>query len=304
MKILVTGGTGFIGSNLARHLAGQSHQVFVTGLESKQNFGDLPVSFLGQSFTNLPWDKMGAVDVVFHEAACNDTTLLDKREMFKMNFDWSCQLFEEAKSAGVRKIVYASSTAVYGNTPPPFKESGPFEPLNPYAESKLALDEWATELIKNSPKLTVVGLRYCNIYGPGEGNKGKRATLIYQLAQTMLKGNPSLFKYGEQKRDYLYIKDVVQANLLAAQSKESGIYNCGFGQSVSFNDLVQVLNKVLGLSRKPEYIDNPYADRYQSFTECDMSKTYEKLRFVPEFDIQKGIRDYYENGFLVEKDAI
>jgi len=301
MRILVTGGTGFIGSNLARHLSGQGHQVYITGLETNQNFGDLPVSFLGKNFTNLPWDKMGLIDIVFHEAACNDTTLLDKIEMFKINFDWSRQLFKEAKKAGVKKIIYASSTAVYGNTPPPFKEDGPFEPLNPYAESKLALDEWANEFWQENPDVLVVGLRYCNIYGPGEAKKGKRATLIYQLAQTMLKEKPLLFKYGEQKRDYLYIKDVIRANLLASEAQESGIYNCGFGKAASFNEIVEILNTTLDVNREPEFIDNPYSDHYQSFTECDMSLAKEKLKFIPEFDIRKGIQDYYASGFLVKK---
>ncbi len=299
MKIIITGGTGFVGSNLTLDLIKKGHTVFITGREAAEELQSPLITYLGPDFINLSWEKIGPIDVVFHEAACNDTTLLDKEEMFKVNFDWSRQLFKEAQNAGVKKIIYASSTAVYGNTPPPFKESGPFKPLNPYAESKKLLDEFAEKFIKEHPEMIVVGLRYCNVYGPGEGKKGKRSTLIYQLARIMQKENPKIFKDGEQKRDYIYIKDVVRANLLSMNATESGIYNCGFGQAVSFNDLIKILNEVLGLNRKPEYIDNPYIDRYQSFTECDMSLASEKLGFIPEFDIKKGIRDYFESGFLI-----
>jgi ADP-L-glycero-D-manno-heptose 6-epimerase len=115
----------------------------------------------------------------------------------------------------------------------------------------------------------------------------------------MQKGNPKLFKWGEQRRDYAYVKDVVRANLLAADAKESGIVLCGSGKATSFNDLVAILNKTLGTNRVPEYIDNPYGAGYQSYTECDMTLAKEKLGFVPEFDIEKGIKDYYDSGFLV-----
>lgn len=299
MRAIVTGGTGFIGSNIAKALASEGDQVFVTGLETNFDFQGLPITYLGSNFINLPWSEIGNVDVVFHQAACNETTLLDRDFMFKVNLEWSKQLFEEAKSAGVKNIVYASSTAVYGNTPPPFKESGPFEPLNPYAESKLALDDWVHDFSSQSPNLTIVGLRYCNVYGPGEAKKGKRATMIYQLAQTMLKENPRLFKYGEQKRDYLYVKDVVVANLLGAKAKESCVVNCGLGKATSFNEVVEILNKVLKTNRKPDYFENPITKMYQGFTECDMSKAKKILGFVPAFDIRKGIEDYFKSGALI-----
>ncbi|MDP2695827.1 MAG: NAD-dependent epimerase/dehydratase family protein [bacterium] len=299
MQALITGGTGFIGSNLALKMLSDGHDVTITGTDNEYKFTDERLKILPPDFANINWAKLGSVDVVFHQAAINDTTIMDRNEMFRVNVEASEKLFNDAIIHGCRKIVYASSTAIYGDLPAPHKEEGPFKPLNPYAESKLALDEFATEFAKQHPDVVVVGLRYCNVYGPGETKKGKRATMIYQLAQQMKTGNPKLFKYGEQKRDYIYIKDLVQANILAAGAQESCIVNCGFGEAVEFNELVNILNDNLGASRTPEYIDNPYIDKYQAHTECDMSLAKEKIGFIPKFDIKKGIADYRNSGFLV-----
>ena len=144
----------------------------------------------------------------------------------------------------------------------------------------------------------MVGLRYCNVYGPGESHKGTRASMVYQLARQMRERNPRLFKNGEQLRDYIYVKDVVEANMLAAKAKSSCVVNCGSGRATSFNDLVKLLNGFFGTSRSPEYIDNPYEASYQNHTECDMSLAKERLGFAPKFTIKSGIGDYVKSGFL------
>ncbi len=148
------------------------------------------------------------------------------------------------------------------------------------------------------PEITVVGLRYCNVYGPRDSHKGARASMIYQLAKQIAKGNPRIFKNGEQKRDYIYVKDVVQANLLALNAKESCVVNCGAGEATSFNDVITILNQTMGFNRTPEYIDNPYADRYQNFTQCDMMRAKEKIGFVPQYHVREDIADYHQSGFL------
>jgi len=301
MRVLISGGTGLIGSNLAREMLSQGHEVFVTGSNSNKTIPDFKGTVLSENFTNLDWKKLGKIDVVFHQAAINDTTLMDKDKMFSVNVERSKQLFKEALNHGCKRIVYASSTAVYGKLPAPQKEDSGVQPLNVYAESKVLLDEFSTEFAKQHPEAVIVGLRYCNVYGPGENFKGKRATLIYQLAQHMLKGNPKIFKFGEQKRDYIYVKDVVTANLMAAKAKESCIVNVGTGTATTFNRVIEILNNILGTERKPEYIDNPYTAHYQDHTECDMTLSKEKIGFVAKFSIESGIKDYYECGFLVEK---
>lgn len=299
MRALITGGTGFIGSNLAKELLDGGNEVFITGLETSA-LSHPRLKNLGREFHDLDWNKLKPLDALFHQAAINDTTSSNKEEMFRVNVDWPKKLFEAALYGSCRHIVYASSTAIYGNTPAPYREDGPVEPLNVYAKSKLALDEFALDFSNKNPQVIIVGLRYCNIYGPGESKKGKRATMIYQLAQEMQKGNPKLFQYGEQKRDYLYIKDAVKANLLASQSGKSCIVNCGLGKATSFNRLVEILNAILELNRTPEYFENPYEGKYQNYTECDMSLAKEKIGFVPEFDIVRGITDYFQTGFLTQ----
>ncbi len=297
MKILVTGGTGLIGFNLVSRLMADGHEVLITGHDTEQKIPGFHGKYLQPSFLGLDWDAIGKVDVVFHEAAINDTELLDAREMMRANVDSSLALFEYAAKNGCRKVVYASSTAVYGGEPAPYREGAtPLKPLNPYGESKKILEEKATAFAKAHPEIVIVGLRYCNVYGSGESHKGKRASMVYQLARQMKTRNPRLFTHGEQKRDYIYIKDAVKANLLAIKVNESCIVNCGSGKATTFNKLVQILNKVMNTNRVPEYFDNPIADRYQSYTECDMSLAKAKIGFAPEYDIEKGIADYMKSG--------
>ncbi|NLF24298.1 MAG: NAD-dependent epimerase/dehydratase family protein [Deltaproteobacteria bacterium] len=301
MRCLVTGGTGLIGSNLALALLEQGHEVLITGNESEQSLPGFSGKILYPGFLGIDWEALPPLDALFHQAAINGTRVLDRREMMRANYESSQKLFDHVISQGCRRIVFASSTAVYGRNPAPYREDGPFDLNTPYAESKKLMEEYATTLAARHQDLVIVGLRYCNVYGPRESHKGKRTTMIYQYAQQMRRGNPRLFWDGNQKRDYIYVKDVVQANLLAAtQAKESCIVNCGSGQSTTFNRLVEILNQVMGLNRTPEYIPNPYEGNYQEYTQCDMSLAQEKLGFVPKFTIEEGIRDYYESGFLME----
>lgn len=299
MRILVTGGTGFIGSNIVRELLRLGHDVVITGHDAEQRLPEFKGKYLQPGFLGIDWDAIGKIDVILHQAAINDTELLDGREMVRANVDSSIALFEYAAKNGCKNIVYASSTAVYGGEPAPYREGvTALKPLNPYGESKKMLEEKAAAFAKAHPDIAVVGLRYCNVYGPGELHKGKRASMIFQLARQMKEKNPRLFKSGEQKRDYIYVKDVVKANLCAMRAKESCVVNCGSGSATTFNKLVEILNKTLSTDRAPEYIENPIADRYQNYTECDMALAKEKIGFVPEFGIEKGIVDYAQSGML------
>jgi ADP-L-glycero-D-manno-heptose 6-epimerase len=298
MKCLVTGGTGFIGSNIALHLMQEGHEVIITGHESEQQLPEFKGKRLYPGFIGIDWEAIGTVDVLFHQAAMNNTRINDRTEMLRANVESSQVLFEHVITRGCKRIVYASSTAVYGRNPAPYKETDSYDLNTPYAESKKLLDDLAMRFADTYPHVTIVGLRYCNVYGPREHHKGTRATMIYQFAQQMQKGNPRLFKYGEQRRDYVYVKDVIRANIAAATAKASCVVNCGSGRATTFNRLVELLNDVLGLHRTPEYIDNPYEGNYQDHTECDMTLAHEKIGFLPEYSIEEGIRDYYESGFL------
>lgn len=298
MRALVTGGTGFIGSNLALKLKELGHDTWITGTTGEQDIPEFRGRVLPQEFWQLDWKPLGPIDVVFHQAAITDTRVLDRAEMFRVNVESALELFTQAAAHGCKRIVYASSCALYGDVPPPFREEGPFRPLNPYGESKLALDERAMAFAREHAGVTVVGLRYSNVYGPREAHKGPMASMIFQLAQQMRKGNPRIFKWGEQKRDYVWIDDVVHANLLATEAAASGIYNCGSGMATSFNEVIAALNDVLSLQRAPEYIVNPFRGRYQGFTQCDMTRARERLGFVPRTAFRDGIRAYAASGFL------
>jgi ADP-L-glycero-D-manno-heptose 6-epimerase len=297
MRALITGGTGFIGSNLTNALIQQGYEVIITGHDAEQKLQCSSIKILQPSFIGLNWDAIGSVDVVFHQAAINNTTLNDRDEMCRANVDSSIRLFDEMLARGCKRFVYASSTAVYGNGDVPYQEAQELNPLNPYAESKMLFEAHANKLAAAHTDIIIVGLRYCNVYGPGEEHKGSRASMIYQLAAQMLKGNPRLFKYGEQKRDYIYVKDVVEANLLASKANKSTIVNCGSGVATEFNSLVEILNKALNINRIPEYIDNPYKLNYQSYTKCDMTQAKELINFVPQYGIEQGIEEYIKYLF-------
>lgn len=299
MKCLVTGGTGFIGCNLAIKLLEEGHQVIVIGSPKEQKIPNLKAKYLPKNLGDLK--LLSELDVLFHQGAITDTTLLDRNKMFDTNVEWSKKLFNVVLERGCRHIVYASSTAVYGNMPAPYIEDiTPLNPLNPYAESKKLLEEFAQEFAAQNPAVVLVGLRYCNVYGQRENHKKKSASMIYQLAQQMVNGNPKIFRGGEQKRDYIYIDDIVRANLLASQSQKSTILNCGCGKATTFNNLIEILNSVMDINRKPEYIENPYEGKYQNHTQCDMTKARQELEFIPEFDIEAGIKEYYKSGYLTK----
>ncbi len=300
MRILVTGGAGFIGSNLAFALQDTypSAEIFILDNFSSGHFKNL-IGFRGEVITGditseELWDYLKAhfsFDAVFHQAAITDTTVTDQWVMMKTNADSLRHILDSALEWGA-KVIYASSAGVYGNTEPPMKEESGLEPENIYGFSKLMMDRIALYYMKNHPEIQIVGLRYFNVYGPRESYKGKSASMIYQLAVKMMHGQkPRIFKWGEQRRDFVYVKDVVQANLLALEKNVSGIFNIATGEARSFNEIIEILNRELGTNFETEYFDCPY-DFYQEFTKADISKAKELLGYRPQFSLEEGIRDY------------
>jgi ADP-L-glycero-D-manno-heptose 6-epimerase len=177
------------------------------------------------------------------------------------------------------------------------RESQTPDPLNIYAFSKLCMERLAK---KYSARLAhpVIGLRYSNVYGPGEDHKGKLASMIHQLAKQMRAGKrPRIFRAGEQKRDFVYIDDVVRANVAALRAKETGAYNVGAGRAWSFNEVVAELNRVLGTKLDPEYFENPYGFT-QDHTEVDLALSRRVLGYEPKYDLKAGIDAYAASGKL------
>ncbi len=295
MRILVTGGTGFIGGALVKRLIQDGHDVMATGTSP----GRLPegAHFLPVNLNGIDWDALEGVQTIFHQAAINDTTYKDRRQMLLANLGASTVLLNKAEDVGCKNFVFASTTAIYGNEPAPFIEGVTLErPGTFYAESKKFFETRCLHYskFKDRPRsMNIVCLRYCNVYGPGEGHKGKRMSVVGQIGRNMLKNErPQLFSDGSHSRDWVYIDDVVEANVLAMKHKGFGAYNCGSGVSTSFNNVVKIWNRHLGSNIKPEYIDNPYQEWYQRYTECDMNKAKEGLGFVPQCSIEEGIGMY------------
>ncbi|WP_448588606.1 ADP-glyceromanno-heptose 6-epimerase [Thermocrinis sp.] len=300
MRFLITGGAGFIGSNLAKELERRypKAKVFVLDDFSSGHFKNL-IGFRGEVITGdisepSLWDylkKNFKFDAVFHQGAITDTTVMDQARMLKVNAD-SLRYILDCVGYWKAKLIYASSAGVYGNSPSPMKEGEGEVPENPYGFSKLMMDRIAQNFMEENPHVQIVGLRYFNVYGPGEAFKGKTASMVYQLYRQMKEGKrPRLFKWGEQRRDFVYVKDVIRANLLALEKNVSGIFNVATGEARSFNEIVSILNQHLGTNWEPDYFDCPY-DFYQNYTQADISKAVSMLGYKPQFSLEEGIKDY------------
>ncbi len=309
--ILITGGAGFIGSNLAFYFQENFpdakvvvFDLFRTGetfdngnLKSFGHYKNLK-GFTGEIITGDITKKEDLqrlldfrFDYIFHEAAISDTTVQDQKIMMETNLNAFKDLLKMAKEMGAA-MIYASSGATYGNAPAP-QTVGREDPANIYGFSKLAMDHLAYEWMKKSD-LPIVGLRYFNVYGPREFYKNKTASMVLQFGHQILAGkHPRLFE-GSDKilRDFIYIDDVIQANVKACNPKRSGVYNVGTGKARSFQDIVDILQKELGTNLPCEYIPNPYVGQYQFFTQADIEPTKEFLDYEPEVSLEEGIRRY------------
>ncbi len=293
MKAIVTGGAGFVGSNLALELEAQGSKVLVIDDFSSGDFHNLTGfhgDVIAQDVNTVDWEKLDRYDVVFHQAAITDTTVMDQRKMVFTNVEGLRKVIHYAARHRA-KLVYASSASVYGNLPAPQCEDITLSPLNVYAYSKFVGDQIAMEAA-HEMKLHIVGLRYFNVFGLRERYKGKAASMIFQLAEQIRSGKrPRIFTDGEQKRDHIYVKDVVGANLAAVNAKRSAVVNTGTGVATSFNRLIEIINSTLKTKLAPDYFENPY-DFYQNKTQADTRKLKKILSFQCSYSIEEGIRDY------------
>jgi ADP-L-glycero-D-manno-heptose 6-epimerase len=308
--IIVTGGAGFIGSQLVRALnrRGRADVVVVDDLSD------------GRKFTNLVdceiadyWDRAeltqriasGSLDrpeAIFHQGACAVTTEWDGRYMMENNYRYSVRLLDYCLARDV-PLIYASSAAVYGASTV-FKETGreSERPLNVYGYSKLLFDEYVRRR-PSGARTQVAGLRYFNVYGPGEAHKGSMASVAFHLnRQVAAEGEARLFDgndgyaAGEQRRDFVYVDDVVNVNLwLFEQRHVSGIFNVGTGSSATFNDVARAIIAWHGKGAI-RYIPFPdeLKSRYQSFTQADIAALRAAGYTQPFKDVRAGIKSYLD----------
>ena len=308
LNFVVTGGAGFIGSNLTLALQEKFPNARLTVIDDFRsgdfkNLAGYRGDFVAQDLATLDWrEQFGdeRFDAIFHLASITDTTLHDQFVQVHNNVESFRRILKFARPTRTR-IVYASSASTYGPAGEASVESNGAAPANIYAFSKTIMDNVAMREAAASPEWVIIGLRYFNVYGPREAHKGVPASMVYHLSRQMKAGQrPRIFKHGDQKRDFVYVKDIVEGSILALEANESGIYNLGCGQARSFNDLVDVLNKCLRTNFEPDYIDNPHA-HYQDFTEADLSKVHSALGYAPQFPLEDGVRDYMKWLYPEEK---
>jgi ADP-L-glycero-D-manno-heptose 6-epimerase len=298
-SILVTGGAGFIGSNLVLTLQERMPEARLTVIDDFRsgdfkNLAGYKGDFVAQNLATLDWQQQFGdekFDAIFHLASITDTTLHDQFVQTHDNVESFRRLLNFAKPNKTR-VIYASSAATYGAASEASAETNGAAPANVYAFSKAIMDNLATRAAADISGWIVIGLRYFNVYGPREEHKGVPASMVLHLSRQMKAGQrPRIFKHGEQQRDFVYVKDVVEGSVRALEAKESGIYNLGFGQARSFNELVDALNRSLGTDFKPDYIENPHA-HYQNFTQADLTSVRDALGYQPQFSLEKGVADY------------
>lgn len=307
--IIVTGGAGFIGSNIVKTLnqQGRTDIIIVDDLTEGTKFRNIvdcdiadywdKDDFLHrvQSNSGLP-EK---IEVIFHEGACSSTTEWDGKYMMQNNYEFSKTLLHHCLNHSI-SFIYASSAATYGDTRQ-FTESREHEgPLNVYGYSKWQFDQYVRSLNLDNTN-QVVGLRYFNVYGPGEQHKGSMASVAFHLHKQLLKAeNPKLFEgcdgyeNGGQLRDFIYVDDVVAVNLwLFAHPQVSGIFNVGTGKAQSFKDVAEA---VIDFHQQGqiEYIPFPehLKGSYQSYTQADMGKLRESGYDAPFKTVQEGVALY------------
>ncbi|MCH9813650.1 MAG: ADP-glyceromanno-heptose 6-epimerase [Epsilonproteobacteria bacterium] len=311
--ILITGGAGFIGSNLAFYfqthypkatvvvfdkfrsgktlsngnLASFGHFKNLLGFQGVVICGDIndpeALNALDQSYT---------FDYIFHQAAISDTTAQEQDLIIQTNLN----AYEDLLKIAIKhqaNMIYASSGATYGDAKSP-QSVGVENPGNVYGFSKLMMDNLTQSYLDKGVEISIVGLRYFNVYGPREYYKNKTASMVLQFGHQILADKtPRLFEGSDQiLRDFTYIEDVIQATVKACKPKKSGIYNVGTGKPRSFQVISDLLQKEFSTNLGTEYIPNPFSSQYQFHTEANIKSTKENLLYTPRFSLEEGIAAY------------
>jgi len=309
--ILITGGAGFIGSNLAFYFQENyplARIVIFDCFRTEKSFNNGNLLSFGH-YKNLIGfngdiicgninnkDDLNLLnefsfDFIFHHAAISDTRVYDQKLIMQTNVNSFYNLLSKAKK-DKSVLVYASSAATYGSLSSP-QTIGKENPENPYGFSKYMMDKIATRFNNDNPDMKIIGLRFFNVYGQREFFKAKTSSMVTQLGHQILSGKvPRLFKNSSLiSRDFVYIEDVIQSNVKACASNSNGVFNIGTGISRTFQEISDILQKELKTNLGTEYFPNPYKD-YQMNTQADISSAKQNLGYQPRFSLEEGIKAY------------
>jgi UDP-glucose 4-epimerase len=303
LKYVVTGGAGFIGSHIAESLS-KKHEVIIldnlfTG--KRENIESLldekTIECVEGSITDssLLHDVFQNADGIFHQAAIPSVprSIDNPAATNEANITGTLHVLIAAKDCGVKKVVYASSSSVYGDTPTlPKVESMTPNPKSPYAVSKLA-GEYYCRVFSEVYGLDTVSLRYFNVFGPRQDPKSEYAAVIPKFITRILDGTPPIiYGDGEQTRDFTYVKNVVQANIRAMESDARGVFNIACGECISLNDLASIIMDIIGIHIDPIYDAPRPGDVRDSL--ADILKAQEQFNYYPEYDLKSGLMETIE----------
>ena len=301
MKIVITGGAGFIGSNIAEELSKEKDNEIIivddlsTGkIENLRKFNQSTnINFVRGSITDLNLLKrvFKGVDYVFHQAAIPSVprSIKDPIASNNANVNGTLNVLVAAKDCDVKKVVYASSSSVYGDTPElPKRERMTPNPLSPYAVTKL-LGEYYCNVFNDIYGLKTVSLRYFNVYGPRQDPYSDYAAVIPKFINRVSENKPPvIYGDGEQTRDFTFVNDVVRANILAAKSDAEGVYNIANGNRISINELANMIMKPMEKNLKPVHDAPREGDVKHSL--ADISEAKKNLGYEPEYSLEEGLR--------------
>ena len=302
MNVLVTGGAGFIGSHIARTLLERGDRVrvlddFSTG--KRDNLTGLDVDLIEADLRDASalTQACRAVDTIFHEAAFVSVpqSMQEPKDCFDVNVTGTASLFDAARKAGVRRVVFATSAAVYGDVDDyPLTEESPLRPLSPYAASK-RVDEIYGQLYTTSFGLEVVALRYFNVYGPRQRPDSQYAAAVPIFIRQMLDNKPiTIYGDGGQTRDLIYVGDVVRANLIAAEHSAAPgqIFNICTGVETRLLDLIEHLQELFPSAPEPQFTEPRAGDIYRSIGSAH--KAADLLHFRAEVGLGEGLSQTVE----------
>ncbi|RQG96029.1 NAD-dependent epimerase/dehydratase family protein [Natrarchaeobius chitinivorans] len=298
-RVLITGGAGFIGSNLANHLSADNQVVAIDDeyLGTPENLrADVDYRTHSVLEDELPTD----VDVVFHLAALSSYAMHedDPTTGARVNVEGFVNVVDQARQDGCDTVVYASTSSIYGSQTEPSPESMPVAVNTGYEASKLARERYG-EYFANHYGLSMAGMRFFSVYqgyGGAEEHKGEYANVIAQFADDLASGaSPVLYGDGTQTRDFTHVDDVVRGLELAAEHQLTGVYNLGTGTACSFNDLVEMLNDELGTDIEPTYVENPIPESVYVHDTCaDAGRMRDETGWEPTVSLEDGIEQVCE----------